>query len=87
MCSVLDCEEKATVSCGTWLFCTECAIKIAEVVIGEDGWGAGTWGTAHARPDVVAEIREKQIHSPTVDFYRQMAKQYGGLVECYDNSV
>lgn len=87
MCQVLDCEEEATVSCGTWLFCTKHAIETAKVVIDEAGWGAGIWGTAHARPNVVTEIREKQIGSPMVDFYRQMTNQFKELVERYDNSV
>lgn len=53
------CAEKATVSCGTWVFCTKHAIGTAHVTLDEDGFGMGNWGSAHAGdPEVIATIRQ-----------------------------
>ena len=67
LCCGANCNEVATVRCGTWSFCAECAILV-NVVLDEDGRGNGNYGTAYAfGPDkekTIAAIRAEQVALP-----------------------
>jgi hypothetical protein len=60
-CCVRGCPREATIWCGTWPFCTECAISQAGVTMDEKGRGEGAFGSAFSDdPQVIDQIRSAQ---------------------------